>query len=98
VLKARFVLGGHKDRDKRHIVHNATNLKQSSIRILLALASFLGFNIWSTDINQAYLQSASNLQCKIFVRPDILQLDPDQLLQVVKPLHRLSDAGAYWGL
>jgi hypothetical protein len=37
VLKARFVLGVHKDRDKRHVVHNATNLKKSSIRILLAL-------------------------------------------------------------
>jgi hypothetical protein len=35
VYKARFVLGGHRDRDKRHIVHSATNLKQSSIRILL---------------------------------------------------------------
>jgi Reverse transcriptase (RNA-dependent DNA polymerase) len=44
-----------------------------------------------------YLQSASKLQRKIFVRPDILQLDPDQLLQVMKPLYGLSDAGDYWG-
>jgi Reverse transcriptase (RNA-dependent DNA polymerase) len=97
VLKARLVLGGHKDRDKRHVVHNATSLKQSSIRILLALASILGFNIWSTDINQAYHKSSSNIQRKIFVRPDVFQLDPDQLLQVVKPLYGLSDAGDYWG-
>jgi hypothetical protein len=97
VLKARFVLGGHTDRDKRHVVHNATNLKQSSIHILLPLASILGFNTWSADIIQAYLQSASNLHRKIFVRPNILQLDPDQLLQVVKPLYGLSDAGDYWG-
>ena len=51
VYKGRFVLGGHRDRDKRTVVHNATTLKQASIRLLLALATILGFNLWSTDIN-----------------------------------------------
>jgi Reverse transcriptase (RNA-dependent DNA polymerase) len=97
VYKARFVLGGHRDRDKRSVVHNATNLRQSSIRILLALATILGFNMWSTDINQAYLQSASNLKRETFVKPEIMALDKVQLLQVVKPLYGLSDAGEYWG-
>ena len=64
---------------------------------MLALASILGFHIWTTDINQAYLQSAENLQRKIFVRPDVLQLEPNELLQVVKPLYGLSDAGDYLG-
>jgi hypothetical protein len=32
-----------------------------------------------------------------FFRPDILQLEPDQLLQVVKSLYGPSDAGDYWG-
>jgi len=52
--KARFVLGGHRDKENRSLVHNATTLKQSSIRLLVALATTFGF-----DINQAYLQSAS---------------------------------------
>ena len=97
VLKARYVLGGHMDREKRSVVHNATNLKQSSIRMPVALATILGFNLWSTDINQAYLQSVEKLQRKIFVLPDVLQLDNEQFLQVVKPLYGLSDAGDYWG-
>ena len=43
------------------------------------------------------MQSASNLKREIFVRPDILKLDSDTLLQIVKPLYGLSDAGDYWG-
>jgi hypothetical protein len=96
LLKARLVLGGHRDRDKSRVVHSATTLKQSSVRLLLALAGMLDFDIWSTDITQAYLQSSSNLQREIFVRPDVLELDENQLLQVVKPLYGLSDSGDYW--
>ena len=80
MFKARFVFGGHRDRHKRKIVHSANTLKQSSIRIMLALASILGFDMWATDINQAYLQSASELKREIFVRPDVLELSPDHLL------------------
>ena len=96
-LKARFVLSGPRDRDKRNIVHNANTLKPVSIHLMLDLASILGFDIWTTGINQAYLQSAENLRRKIFVRPDVLELEPNELLQVVKPLYGLSDAGDYWG-
>lgn len=53
--------------------------------------------MWLTDINQAYLQSASNLQRNIIVRPDIMELDKDQLLQVVKPLYGLTYASDYCG-
>ena len=96
VLKARYVLSGHMERDKRSFDHNATTLKQSSIRMLVALATILSFNLWSMEINQAYLQSAEKLQRKVFVRPDALQLDNEQFLQVVKPPYGLSDAVDYW--
>lgn len=96
IWKARFVLGGHKDKGKDRVVHSATTLKQASIRLLIALATIFGFDMWSTDITQAYLQSESNLRRKIFDRPDVLELGPDELLHVIKPLHGLSDAGDYW--
>ena len=81
------MLGGHKDRHKRSVVHSAITIKQYSIRLLTALETIFGFNLWSIDINQAYLQSAGNLKRKIFVQLEILELDRDILLQVVKPLY-----------
>jgi hypothetical protein len=52
--------------------------------------------MWSTDIKQAYLQSAEDLKREIYVRPDVTKLPPDELLQVVKPLYGLADSGDYW--
>jgi hypothetical protein len=96
ILKVRFVLGGHRDRDKFKLVHNSTTLKQSSIRIITALASILVFLVWSTYIKQAYLQSAEDLKREIYVRPDVMKLPPYELFQVVKPLYGLADSGDYW--
>jgi hypothetical protein len=48
------------------------------------------------DVRQAYLQAASDLKRYIFIRPDVLELTQDELLQVIKPLYGLSDSGDYW--
>jgi hypothetical protein len=50
ILKARFVLGGHCDSVREDIVQNYKNIKHSSIRLLLALSSVFGFEVWSTYI------------------------------------------------
>ena len=95
-FKARFVLGGHRDKAKSSIVHNTVNLKQSSIRLLMAMATILGFDVWSLDVKQAYLQSASQLQRKVYIKPYQLNLAPAEFLQIVLPLYGLSDSGDYW--
>ena len=94
--KARFVLGGHKDRDKNRIVHNSTTLRHSSVRVWMALATIMGFDIWSSDVTQAYLQAGAKLQRKVFTRPNILNLAQNELLQVILPLYGLTDSGDYW--
>jgi hypothetical protein len=96
VLQERFVLGGHRDRDRRNLVQSATTLKQSSVRLLLALSALPGFEIWRMDVRKAYLQAASDLKRDIFIRPDVLELTQDELLKVIKPLYGLSDSGDYW--
>lgn len=59
IFKARFVIRGHQDREKKSLVHHSCNLKQSSIKLLLVLATILGFDIWDLNVKQAYLQSGS---------------------------------------
>ena len=96
VYKARLVLVGHRDREKWSVIHNTYNLKQSSIRLILALATILGFDVWSLDVKQAYLQAASTLRRKLFVKPEFIELKPGELLQVVKPLYGLTESGDFW--
>ena len=94
--KARYVLGGHRDRDKHKIVHNTVNIKQSSICTTIDLATILGFDVWSLDGIQSYIQSASKLLRKVFVRPTDLKLDSYELLQIIRPLYGLTDSGYFW--
>jgi Reverse transcriptase (RNA-dependent DNA polymerase) len=100
VYKARLVLGGHRDKEKRALIHNSNNVSQTSIRLLIALAAVFGFNIFTADVKQAYLQSASPLLRDIYVQPNLglaatLQLDQNQLLKVLKPLYGLTESGDY---
>ena len=48
-LKARYEIGGHRNKLKQYIVHGAPPLQASSVRLLLALASAPEFGIWSSD-------------------------------------------------
>jgi Reverse transcriptase (RNA-dependent DNA polymerase) len=96
VLKARLVLGGHRDREGKSSVHGITALKQQSVRILLAVAAISGFDIEAADVIVAYVQSVENLQRYVFVRPSCVQLDQNELVRVGKPLYGLPDSVDDW--
>jgi hypothetical protein len=55
----------------------------------------MGFEFISADVTQAYLQSASELKRKVFVKPNCIDLKPDELLQIMKPLYGLAESGDY---
>lgn len=48
--KARFVIGGNRDKLKRLMVHSSQTLQPSSIRLTLTLALIHNFDIWTLDV------------------------------------------------
>ena len=60
-LKARFVLGGHCDDERKSLIHDSPTVRPESVRMLIALATILGFNIKLVDWRQGYTQALSNL-------------------------------------
>lgn len=89
-------MGGHLYRDSGHIFHGATTLKQSFIRLLLALASIFGFDMYPNDVTQACIQSAFKVRQNICIKPDILILSDDEPLQLIQPIYCLSESGDYY--
>ena len=55
IFKARIVAHGHHDAVKHNLVHASTNVRQSYIGLLIALAAIIEFEVWPEDIFQAYL-------------------------------------------
>ena len=95
-LKARFVLGGHLDKEKGTIVHDSLTIRPESLRLILALATILGLKIPVADWRHGYAQTKSPLLRKVFVKPNELKLEANEKVQVVKPVYGLADAGEYW--
>jgi hypothetical protein len=94
--KARLCLGGHRDFLKHHMVHTASTLTMTSVRLILAIAAIFCWNIWTTDVQQAYLQSVSLLKKEVFLKTNAIELGTNEFLQLSLPLCGLSESGDYW--
>jgi hypothetical protein len=98
--KSRLVVQGYNDSGKHEILTQAPTIQRSSQRIILcALMTRKDVNAYTRDISQAYTQSITRLQRKIFIQaPKELNLAPGTVLQVNRPLYGIPEAGNHWFL
>jgi hypothetical protein len=55
----------------------------------------MGFEVISADVTQADMLSASEIKRKVFVKPNCIELKPDELLQIMNTLYGLAESGDY---
>lgn len=67
--KERFVVQGHRDREKDLIVHTSRTVRHRNIRLMACIASmFPKHKIWLQDVTQEYIQG-HDVQRNIYVKP-----------------------------
>ena len=94
--KARFIVQGHKDREKEFLIHTSKTIRYKNIRLILTISAAMNFEVWSQDVTQAYIQG-ENLSRTVYVRPTPdFELPENSLLKLLKPLYGLSESGDAW--
>ena len=80
------------------MVHAAKTLKPPLSKLLLALASMLDLDVWSTDVKLVYVQSTEPLQRRVFVKSPYheFSLGTNESFELLRSLYGLCDAGDLW--
>jgi hypothetical protein len=67
IYMARYFVQVFRDKKKTSLVHDASTSKQQSTKLLIGLAAIFGYWIFSTDVTQAFLQSAEPLMRYVYI-------------------------------
>lgn len=59
VMEARFIIEGHKGKEKGTLIHNSPNLRHRSARFVLSVVELIKFKEWTQDVSQAYIHPES---------------------------------------
>lgn len=95
--KSRLVVQAYNDSDKKKVLTQSPTIQRASQRLLLCLAIYKDFNVFTRDISQAYTQSKSKLVRDFYVHPPAeLNLPDGILLKVLLPLYGVPEAGTHW--
>jgi len=95
--KSRLVVQGFNDQGHGLLTH-APTVQRSSQRLLFALSTIIpNWSIYLRDVVQAYTQSTTELNRKIFVKPvPEFGYSNDTILRVHRPLYGVPEAGLHW--
>ena len=100
--KSRLVLQAYNDINKSLVLTQSPTIQRVSQRLLFCLATTISnTKLYLRDVTQAYVQSTSDLNRDFYIRPPhelatLLGAPSDCILQVVKPLYGVPEAGNHW--
>jgi hypothetical protein len=99
--KSRLVVQAYNDQGKELVLTQSPTIQRVSQRLILCIAAIGHHKLYLRDISQAYVQSTTNLNREFYVRPprelqNELGLGEDAVLQVLKPLYGVPEAGNHW--
>jgi Reverse transcriptase (RNA-dependent DNA polymerase) len=98
ICKARYFVQGFRNNKMTNLFHDASKSKQQSKNLLIGLAAIFGYRIVSTNVTQAYVQSAELLMKDLHIKPSAeFELNANQVLKLLRPLYGLADSGDYLG-
>ena len=61
VFKSRYVVGDQRDRIKESLAHSSNIVQPQPVRFITSISSTNDFEIWGSDVKQAYLQAKEHL-------------------------------------
>jgi hypothetical protein len=97
LFKARYVVQGFADPLMKQAVHNSPNLRQDISRLILAMASVLGFETRTLDISMAFLLATSTNMREQYLEPSKeSNRSSKNRLKLVKSLYGLCESGDRW--
>lgn len=96
LYKARQTAGGHCDFMKIMMIHDFSNVRHASVRLVSSTAANLGWIIWTTDAIKGYIQGKYMTRFIVLIPPPELELPPDIVLKVCNFLYGISEAGDAW--
>lgn len=98
--KSRLVAQNFRDYQARSIPTKAPTISKLGQRLSLAIAAMHpNGNAYVRDITQAYIQSKSELERDVYLKPPPeMNLSEDKVLIAVKPLYGVPESGLHWFL
>lgn len=78
------------------MIHVATNLKHSSVRLISSTSANKKLKVWSDDAKQVYIQCEQEVRYTVLILPPQMNFSKHALLKLLKILYGLSKSGDAW--
>ena len=91
--KARLVV--HGNQEEYDVRSDSPTVTKQTLRLVFALAAQYGWEVITSDVTSAFLQS-DKLDREIYVLPPADVRTPGTLWMLIKPMYGLDDAGLKW--